>query len=420
MTGSRPPPSDPPAAEARDRAIPLGKGALVDALCARDNTAEQDAAALRRLGRWLSLLFHLEFFPRREALKDAYAPLDPDRPRPAGDAAAARAGFWAQLEPVLEAANYRPLPPAEVHGTATPARAGAKVSVPHERYSEVRFWGRGRREREYEVRIWMGLRRRRVRAPVYEHVVFAAAPAHGAPGRLVPGALYLRLLRDIPQADLVTLYPDARVVMGLIDRLYIGVPAVLGGVPILLNIVPALTVLLVVAGAWLGVAGTVEEDETKQALAAISGLGALGGFLLRQWTKYERQKLRYKTQVLDNAYFNTVNSNRGVFDFLIGASEDAEVKEALAAWAILSADGPMTEAALDHAVEDWLARVTGADVDFEVADAVAKLRRLALVEDAGGRLRAVPPDRAEEACRRAWARLAEDLPRRTEPGAAAL
>jgi hypothetical protein len=204
--------------------------------------------------------------------------------------------------------------------------------------------------------------------------------------------VYLKQFRDIPRADLRTLYPNARVVMRLVDQLVLGVPAVVGGIPILLNIVPTVSVLLLVAGAYLGISGTVEDDSMKKALAALSGLGALAGFLMRQWVKYERQKLRYQKRVSDNAYFNIINNNAGLFDSLIGASEDAEVKEALLAYALLlSSAEPLSREALDARVEAWLTRTFAVDVDFEIDDALAKLAQVGvLIETPDGRVTAQP------------------------------
>ena len=95
-----------------------------------------------------------------------------------------------------------------------------------------------------------------------------------------PGAVLLKYFRNIPAADLNALFPEVRVVMGLRDQLVIGVPALLGGVPILLKLASTMTVLFVVAGFYLGLGGAVQDEDVSAALAALGGLVALGGFLL--------------------------------------------------------------------------------------------------------------------------------------------
>ena len=47
-----------------------------------------------------------------------------------------------------------------------------------------------------------------------------------------------------------------------------------------------MTVLFLVAGFYLGLSGTMHDRDMEQALAALTGLLALGAFLLRQWGKF--------------------------------------------------------------------------------------------------------------------------------------
>lgn len=402
----------------RERYIPLRKRELLDALLAHDDLPAPAQPGLEALARRLALLFHVEFFVAREALKELYVRLSPDRPGdgPIAPAPEERETFLAALESALVAANFSEIAESAVFtGIDAAGRVSARVAVPREMFDRVRIFGRGRRLRPIRVPAWFGLGETTQAAPVHDHVVLVAEvraplPARlGRGSRLRPGAIYLKLFRDIPEADLRTLFPNARIVMGLRDKLILGVPAVAGGVPVMLNIVPAVSVLLVVLGAWLGVAGTVEKDALKQALAALSGLGALGGFLLRQWMKYERQKLRYQKQVAENAYFNSMNNNAGLFDTLIGQSEDSEVKEAVLAYGfLLMAEGPLDRRTLDARIEAWLAARFGVDVDFEIEDALGKLERLGLVhETAGAGLSAIPLDAALARTAAAIARFLE-------------
>ena len=396
--------------------IPLRKREILAALKARAGQRER-AETLAAVARRLALIFHVEFHGRREALKDLYARFNPDQggEGPLPDAPKARAEFLDALEEALRAANFRRLGPGEMGGRRdSEGRVRAKVHVPHDVFEEVRFHARGWHRRDIEVRKLFGLMRETVEAEVFHDVVFVAVVRRDLDekrhrdSRLRPGGVYIKLFRDIPRADLETLYPNARVVMGLTDKLVLGVPAVVGGVPIMINLLPALTVLFVVAGAYLGISGTVEEDAMKQALGALSGLGALGGFLARQWIKYERQKLKYQKQVSDNAYFNNLNNNAAFFDHLIGASEDSEVKEAVLAYAFLAeADGPLDEATLDGRIEAWLRESCEVEVDFEIDDALAKLERFGLVRREGDALRAVDPETARARLDSAWADLTE-------------
>ena len=131
------------------------------------------------------------------------------------------------------------------------------------------------------------------------------------------------------------------------------------------------------------------------ALAAMSGLVALGGFIMRQWMKYQRQSLMYQKQLTDNIYFRNVNNNAGIFDYIIGAAEEQECKEAFLAYYFLQhGDEPLTQAELDRRIEAWLKEAFDLDIDFEVDDALGKLDRLGLLRRDGERLAVPPPEEA--------------------------
>jgi hypothetical protein len=263
----------------------------------------------------------------------------------------------------------------------------------------VRFFRRGHHKETVEISEWLGFRKRRVEFGVYDDVVLlvtmkgASAETgrkRGPKPKVRPGAVLLKYFRDIASADLHALFPDVRVVMGLRDRLMLGVPALIGGIPILLKLASTLTVLFLVAGFYLGLASAVRDDEMAGALAAISGLIALGGFIVSQWVRFQRQSLLHQKILSDNVYYRNVNNNAGIFDYVIGEAEEQECKEAFLAYYFLLKDGAPTEDALDQRIEAWLNKTFGADVDFECDDALAKLERLGLLKRDGDKL-SVPP-----------------------------
>jgi hypothetical protein len=147
----------------------------------------------------------------------------------------------------------------------------------------------------------------------------------------------------------------------------------------------------------------VKDDDFTGAFAAIGGLVALGGFILTQWMKFQRQSLLHQKTLSDNIYYRNVNNNAGIFDYIIGAAEDQECKEAFLAYSFLLApgDGP-TDDELDGRIEGWLRQAFNADVDFECSDALTKLDRLGLLRRDGGRLYVLPLDDALIRLDRIW------------------
>ena len=172
---------------------------------------------------------------------------------------------------------------------------------------------------------------------------------------------------------------------------------------ILLKLASTLAVLFLVGEFYLGMTGTVRDSDMAGALAAVSGLIALGGFIVRQWTKFQKQSLLYQKILSENVYFRNVNNNAGIFDTIVGEAEEQECKEAFLAYYFLLAGGSEpTESALDAKIEAWLRQRFGTDIDFECNDALAKLDRFGLLARDGETLSVPPLDEALRRLDRIW------------------
>jgi hypothetical protein len=135
----------------------------------------------------------------------------------------------------------------------------------------------------------------------------------------------------------------------------------------------------------------MQDRDMEQALAALSGILALGAFLLRQWGNFHRQSLIHQKQVTDNVYYRNVNNNAGIFTYLIGEAEDQDWKEVLLAYyGLLIEAAPVTRDVLDARIEALLARVIGVSADFDIDHALSRLRQFDLVIETDGGLTAVP------------------------------
>lgn len=409
------------AAESRARSIPVRKGDILNALIEHGRLRDKAATQWRRLGRLLAAIYHYEYFDRLETLRNDYYYFNPDLPSGAAvdpqTLAREHDELVATLLGVLAKADFVEVMPDDLARSHQERPAlNVTIELPAEDYREVHFFRRGAHRTTIEVADWFGLRKRRVELEVYDHLVLMVMikPAgelaskrlarHLARNRLRPGTILIKYFRDVARGDLNMLFPDVRVVMSLFDKLALGLPAIAGGIPILFKLVPAVSVLAVLVATFLGAAGTVRGDETQQALAVVSALVALGGFVTHQWLKYQRQSLMYQKEISDNVYFHNIGNNAGAFDHIIGSAEKQEFKEALLAYYFLAtAHAPVTQAELAARVEEWLKARFRVEVDFEVADAVAKLERLKLLRREADKLAVPAPDEAIGILERTWA-----------------
>jgi hypothetical protein len=413
------------ASSPHDRFIPLRKSDLLDGLVARfDNGGA--ASELRQLAHMLGAILHQQYYVQLDRLREAYFYFDPDvgsvsHRSPAQLDAAYRA-LSEEVVRILHEANFVEISHDEIERAfAEHALVRVKIKAPITDYRDVRMFRRGQHWEKLEIASLYGLRRRTLDIEVYDDVVLLVATRPDGAGakpvkarsgaglgrnKIRGGAVLFKYFRHIARGDLEALLPNVRVVMSMFDQLTLGVPALIGGVPILLKLASTFTVLFVVAGFYLGLTGTVQDDDTKQALAALSGLFALGSFVLRQWGNFHRQSLIHQKQVTDNIYFRNINNNTGIFNYLIGEAEDQEWKEMLLSYAALRlADMPLRRELVGAHVEELLQQTFGVRPSFAADAALAKLQEFGLLTEADGAVAVVPPAQAMARLEQVWGML---------------
>lgn len=415
---------DGAAPEKRDRVIPLRKSDIIDGLVAEGHFDESGEAGFRQLARMLGAILHFEYLEELDRLRETYFYFDPEvDPREFGsvkDLDEAYRQLSDEFVRVLTNANFTEVSHDEItKAFAERARVRVKIKAPVEDYRDVRMFRRGSHMETIQVPAWFGLRKRSLEIKVYDDVVLMVATKPNgmaaAASRLAllsakrggqkvrNGAVLIKYFRHIARADLQALFPNVRVVRSLLDHLTLGVPAILGGVPILIKLASTMTVLFLVAGFYLGLSGAIHDKDMEQALAALTGVLALGAFLLRQWGNFHRQSLIHQKQVTDNVYYRNVNNNSGIFSYLIGEAEDQDWKETLLAYyGLLIEPAPITRDGLDTRIEELLQRMIGISADFDVDHALLRLKQYDLVIETGGGLVAVPLSDALARLGREW------------------
>jgi len=413
MTSSSTDRRQPDAVDDRDHFIAVRKTDILDALIGHGGLADETQGdKFRQICRRLAALYHYEYFAELERLHDDYFYFDPElEPHARFDQAAlerAYADLVASFATVLADANFVEMSHAEI-AQAHRQRSTMRVEIeaPVDDFREVRFFRRGHHEETLETPGWLGLRRRATQVLVYDDIVMFVAMKPEAEivsrrerrrlarGKIRPGSVLIKYFRNIAGIDLNALFPNVRVVLSWRDKILLSGPALAGGLPILLKLASTITVLFLVIGFYFGLSASVADEQMAGAFAALSGLVALGGFVMRQWLRYQRQSLQYQKELTENVYFRNVNNNAGIFDAMIGAAEDQECKEAFLAFYFLStASSAPDRAGLEDSIESWLSRAFGVAVGFKVGDALAKLDRLGLLLRDGERLSVLPLDAA--------------------------
>lgn len=401
----------------RDGYIAVRKAELAEAIASA--APDGDAQAMRDVLKLLGALLHHEAYAKLEALKALYDPLDPDAPPSRRDMSVGGfEQFERGLNEALMRANFTEIDPDTVQTrAATKQITGLSIKPSSAGIRRVRFFARGVRTEKIELKRWFGMKRESIEAQTMQDVVVlvgfkdeddAAARADRLALRRMrrgvrQGAALVKHFRNVAGPELVTLHPGAKPSMRPADQAMLAGPAVVAGVPVLLNLWPALTVIFAVLAAYFGAQGVIEESELKRALAAVSGLVAVGAFIMRQRLKYEAQTLRYQKQLADTVYFRNIANNTGVLDLLVGAGEEQDSKEAFLAYTVLLHETrPLAKAEIDKLCEAFLRERFALEIDFEIQDALNKLERLGLVARDGDSFTAIAPSDALAKLDAAW------------------
>ena len=410
----------PVADRGSDRFIPVRKEELLDALVKQGafvDTAECEL--FWRFARTLRTICHFEYSETLDRLRDDYYYFSPEvAGLPSTDRAKSDCAYddlIRSLDSVLKDANFKELPHEDVTDAHRRRTVPVEVKAEHDDFREVRFYRRGHHAEQIEIAEWFGLRRRKVEIEVFDDIVLVVAMKTQAEigsrrelrflerRKVVPGSVLLKYFRNIACGDLYALFPNARVVMSSFDKAFLGLPAIAGSIPILLKLYATISVLFLVAGVFLGGSRSVADTDMKTALAALMGIVALGGFATRQWLKFQHRSLKYHMELAENIYYRNINNNAGVFDYLIGTAEDQETKEAALAYHFIrTAPSAPTAAELAGRIEAWLAENFEVNLDFGVANALAKLDRFGLLRREGERLFVSPLDAAIPQLHRVW------------------
>ncbi|MDH3450590.1 MAG: TMEM143 family protein [Gammaproteobacteria bacterium] len=384
------------------RFIPYRRLDIVE-MAVRDGRLAERERNFRQLCYMLEQIFHFEFHRRIEALKNAYAGIDPDTDTRRLEPAQGEVGasFVELLDGLLEKANYERVTEADLNQALHESSLfKIRLHVDFDDFAEVSLFTRGVSRRKEEIPTWFGLSSRTIEFINYDRVVvyirvrddfeqdgqdFAGCRA---------GATLLKLFRNVPGADLEMLFPNTRVRMRLLDKLLIGVPALVsGGIVLTTKLGASLVLLGSLFGYWLGVSSQPAELDRAGIMALLAGVAALGGYLWKQFNNFKNRKLRFMQALTQNLYFKNLDNNAGVFYRLADDAEEEESKEAiLAYYFLLTADQPMTRGELDRAIELWFDERWDCRIDFEIEDALHKLVCLGLVEESDDRLAPVSPE----------------------------
>jgi hypothetical protein len=431
------PHSDASASKAREKFLPITRHALLDRLTAPGLWPNGDHMQARRFLRYLDYWRRHGYSAKLLDLEQLYEPFSPDtdllqtRKFSAEERLAMRKRLVARMAELLQQGNFTHVDPKDFHIILTKdSHYGLDLQVDIEAFEEILIFYRGATaitEKRRDIKkAYIGWKE--VKVPVFQRlfILFKLKPFDACvqdvmqrqsldrkkaesvvrqqrkmlPDTVSSDYVYIKLFKNMPRSDVEMAFPNTKVRFRLFDKIKFGVTA----------------------GSGFGV-GVVS---TAGKLALLSNpytlvmtLAGLGGIAARQASNFFAQRNRYMVVLARNLYFHSMADNRGVMTLLADRAADEDIKEEMLLYtALANARVNVRELkSIDETIEQYLERTFGIDVDFDVSDALARLKQEGVViEAADGTLLALPPKEAALHIDKLWDACLDQLPDITTSG----
>src|SRR5260221_6416238 len=200
----------------REHFLPIRKADLIDLLGSTLLTADEKDQFCR-FCTILGSLYHHEYRARLEALKDAYAPFDPDRDTRdlatiSDEERAKRMGsLFEEFDELLQRGNFRRLTRDQIQAaTQEVSHWGINLDVDFDCFERLEVYVRGEIDGVRPLRIWYKpWRSRDLPVRLYQRLVLILKQCpHRRLGRNPDTeSVLLKLFKDIPTVDLEMLLP---------------------------------------------------------------------------------------------------------------------------------------------------------------------------------------------------------------------
>ncbi len=383
--------------------IPVSRERLVESMLAEGRLVGDSAQAFRHFSEILSAFLHFRFHGDLGRVKSAFAKFDPDDEtlREAGETTREEEAeaLFAVAGSILERANYELASRGDVE--AALERSGViplRTEVDFNDFEQFSCYYRNRTLEPMTLRKF-GLFKKVVEVETFGRVAVIMR-TKGRPYFLEkfggdekkvralnfePGKAYTYLYKNIPTYDLELLFPNVKVGMRMVDRLMFGIPALGGGIAVLIKVIPH---LILIAGAIIFFTLGKEraksmlsftEDQAKNLwpviTAALALSVALGGLAIKQYLNFLNRKTKFQKLISETLFFRSLATNRSVFSSVVDEAEEEEAKEMLLVVYHLTTmeNRNPTVAELDAFIERWIAMNFEVSVDFDIHGPVGNL-----------------------------------------------
>jgi len=381
----------------RDHYIPFNKEFLLEQQLATFSDDPKKVDDFKKLFDIIEHFYHYEAFNLNRSLKQHYALFDPDLSKHEKKSFVGKSDFSVfkeTLQKVLEHSNYTRVDQETLDvAFKNSDLIGLDLKIDFNAFKDYEVYVRGEHKAKEKIKKYF-FWKKEIEIEYYDRVMIylnysdadylkkKKVKLKGIP--VEPSSIVLKIFKRVPKNDLETIFPNAIPMMSTTDKLLLWVPAIFGGVSLLsAKVIPAL----------IGMYGAYKSGEAIDFLNSktslnqgLIALGILSAYLFRQYNNYVNKKIRYSKMLSDSLYFKNLGNNSGAFYSLLNSSEEEVLKETILAYAFLSrSETPLSAEELDHQIESWFLSELNTNLDFDVKDALLKLKRTGLGVEINGK-----------------------------------
>jgi hypothetical protein len=390
----------------RENYIPFNKEFLLEQQIATFSEDKKKVDDFKKLFDIVEHYFHYEAFNLNRNLKQHYALFDPDLSPKEREGFIGKSDFSVFKETlltVLKHGNYTRIDQETLDRAFKESDLiGLNLSIDFNAFKDYELYVRGHHKAKETVKKFI-FWKKEIEIEYYDRVMIYLNYNEAdylkenkvKLGKMPvdPGSIGLKIFKRVPKNDLETIFPNAIPRMSTRDKLFFWVPGIGGGISLLsTTVIPALIGMYAAYQSGEAIDLLNSKASLNQGLIA---LGILSAYLFRQYSNFINKKIKYGKMLSDSLYFKNLGNNSGAFYSLLNSSEEEVLKETILAYAFLDrSPDPITAEELDTQIESWFMNKLHTNLDFDVKDALDKLKSIGLGLETNGKWEVIALDKA--------------------------
>ena len=383
----------------RDYFIPFTRDQITKMLLDEGKLNNDEVSKFEQFCLLLKSIYHFEFHTKLERMKSSYRIFSPDvnlAPNELENSNTSKieADLTNMLRQTLIDGNFEKVSKENLN--AAMEKEGifpVSCQIDFDCFDYYEIYYQGSSTAKEEIKTWNPFKKKEVEFNLYDRIVFFfkvkneeffhSDKKNTKPG--IPGKIYIKFFRNIPESDLEMIFPNPKPEMKFIHKMQIFLP-LLAGFGVLIQ-------KTIIEPNFNSGSNPLQEGLS---IGLVVFLIVLGGYVLRTFLGYKNVVQSFLGEIAKSLYFKDKGNNQGVFNMLIDSAEEEECKEALMAYYfLLNSNNKMSEETLDNVIEEWMEIKHKTKIDFEVDDAIKKLEEKDLLSrDKNGILTVVSLDEA--------------------------